>query len=701
VMDYIVGKSLAAEIKDSGPLQPARFAQIFDQIFSALQHAHDNGLVHRDIKPSNIMLTRDTHGDERAVLIDFGLTRSLQRDVKLTATDALLGTPYYMSPEQCTAGKADNRSDLYSLGCTMFEAATGKLPFTGEAFEILVAHVSGAPDAVPRELVPLMEGMLAKNPDERFPSANAARQSLKSLQLERFAQFSTGKHTINTGQGQQHQRTSKDPSKTSNTVKILAAIATVLIATVAGAAYLSTQRQPEAAEDTKPTPPAVQPIASTVDDLEGEEKSKANWVEEQGPETASKLYMGLGQKWLAKHRYDKAYENLKLSINAYKQVPNYNEGVLDGPYFQAIATAAAAKIPYSEWESMSADAIKLYQKQDNKVLEMRTYQERGRALAFAGDYKRASNEFEKACALAPQVKQDKYTDPADVYTTYAQVLHHADLNRPRLLSCTRSAMEKLKERQAKRIQVTSAVQEQAVSLVLIHSKEFDPAFLRDCLAYVIKVADSTNTPDELRTRSYVHGAALSATLGDKTSAKNYSERALALAKELNNPIMLAFVYHSRVGVVDMPKKQRIEEMREACTLVDKVPGALESRSTALSHLGYALEKDHQFGKAYEAEIQAAALAEQYARSQTNNTPAARTYMDHAIGKRLYSAWYAHEMKDAAKEAQQKQIGLKMLSEAKGDVPWALPPNRHADYIESFNGIAKDEPPYGKDQLPGN
>jgi serine/threonine protein kinase len=703
VMDYIVGKSLAAEIKDSGPLQPARFAQVFDQILSALQHAHDNGLVHRDIKPSNIMLTKDTQGGERAVLIDFGLTRSLQRDVKLTATDALLGTPYYMSPEQCTAGKADNRSDLYSLGCTMFEAATGKLPFTGEAFEILVAHVSGAPDAVPRELVPLMEGMLAKNPADRFPNANAARQSLKSLQLERFAQFSTGKHVIKTGPGQQQQTATKDQTRTNNTIKVLGTVATMLIATAAGATYFSAQRQPEGAEVAKEmTQPVPKPVQSTLEDLEREEKSKDNWVDEHGPETAAHLYIRLADKWLSRNRFDKSYENYKLSIDTYKQVPKYNEALLGGAYIQAIVSASAAKIPYPDWESMSTDAIELYQKQHNKVFEMRTHQERGRALAAIANYQRAMSEFEAACALASQVKQDEYYDPSDVYASYADTLHRAQLNHPRMIACTRTAVQKLIERQAQGVRISSDVQERLMALAMKYAELHDDAdFMRAFLSYVIKVAADNQSPGELRTRSFVHASWLSSKLRDKKGAKKYSEEALATAQKLDDPILLAFVYHSRVGVVDMPKKQRIEEMQEACKLVNKYPELTGAQCTALSHLAYALEKDEQFSEAYDTETKAAGLMEQYARSLKRNPPSAKEFMDAAISKRLFATWYAHEMKDAAKEAQQRERGLKLLREAKGNVPWALPPQRHIDYNKLFADVASGEPPYPKEELPGN
>lgn len=183
VMDYLEGQSLDAEIRTNGPLTPQRFAAIFSDVLSALECAHNAGFIHRDIKPSNIVLTTDG-GKERAVVIDFGAIKN-QHGQGLTATNALLGTLVYMSPEQCMSSKElDARSDLYSLSCTMYETATGKPPFEGDAMELMNAHLSAPPLGIPTLLLPLLERGLQKEPEARFASAAEMLECLKGLKLD-------------------------------------------------------------------------------------------------------------------------------------------------------------------------------------------------------------------------------------------------------------------------------------------------------------------------------------------------------------------------------------------------------------------------------------------------------------------------------------------------------------------------------------
>ena len=187
VMDYAPGVSLSEELKQNGPLSPSRFATIFQDVLSALECAHEAGLIHRDIKPSNILITK-TSKNERAVLIDFGLTKQLEGQ-KLTATSSLLGTPQYMSPEQCQGKPLDIRSDLYSLGCTMYEAATGRPLYNGDAMEILLAHVQSEPQGIPTALAPLLNRLLDKDRDRRFTNATEASAVLAGINLAKTVDF--------------------------------------------------------------------------------------------------------------------------------------------------------------------------------------------------------------------------------------------------------------------------------------------------------------------------------------------------------------------------------------------------------------------------------------------------------------------------------------------------------------------------------
>ena len=154
-------------------------------IAAALAMAHAGGVIHRDIKPDNILLTPE--GD--AVVADFGLAQAVAGDRAADRSQRVLGTPHYFSPEQARGLPLDGRSDLYSLGVTLFRAATGRLPFEGEDwFDVATQHVESAPPS-PRTLVPelspdfeaLILRLLAKDPEARFATALQAADALAAL----------------------------------------------------------------------------------------------------------------------------------------------------------------------------------------------------------------------------------------------------------------------------------------------------------------------------------------------------------------------------------------------------------------------------------------------------------------------------------------------------------------------------------------
>lgn len=173
VMKLLRGQSLSDRLLEKGPLPPQETRRVLAETASALGYAHQRGVVHRDIKPDNILL--DESG--RCVVTDFGIARSGSQP-KLTATGTSIGTPRYMSPEQARAREVDGRSDIYSLGIVGYECLTGRTPFDGDDMvAILMAHVSqplprpelSTPEALATYAV--IERMLAKNPDDRFRSA--------------------------------------------------------------------------------------------------------------------------------------------------------------------------------------------------------------------------------------------------------------------------------------------------------------------------------------------------------------------------------------------------------------------------------------------------------------------------------------------------------------------------------------------------
>lgn len=189
VMDYLSGITLADELRQRGPLSMERFITIFSQVSSALAHAHQKSVLHRDIKPSNIMLITQ-NGSETAMLMDFGIAKIMSDTDAgaLTKTGETIGSPMYMSPEQAKGIKADVRSDIYSLGCVMFESLAGTPPFNaGSALEAMMMHTSEPVPAIAevslgREVPPAIESLirrcLAKDPAERIQTMESLGTAL-------------------------------------------------------------------------------------------------------------------------------------------------------------------------------------------------------------------------------------------------------------------------------------------------------------------------------------------------------------------------------------------------------------------------------------------------------------------------------------------------------------------------------------------
>ena len=200
-MEYVDGGSLREHLQrlqTLGKFLPfSQSMQIGIQIAEALDYAHRRGVIHRDVKPGNIILKRLSHPDEpgeqpfRAVLTDFGLVK-LQEGIPMTQSGATVGTPAYMSPEQCEGMELDGRSDLYSLGIVLYELVTNRLPFSFQSLaDAISTHRRGTRPAPPSEYradaPPLIDGLLAKalakSPDDRFSSGFEMATALRSAKL--------------------------------------------------------------------------------------------------------------------------------------------------------------------------------------------------------------------------------------------------------------------------------------------------------------------------------------------------------------------------------------------------------------------------------------------------------------------------------------------------------------------------------------
>ncbi len=196
VMELLEGEDLTHAMK-SGKLTRADLVHIFLQVAEALALAHEKGIVHRDLKPDNVFLVSES-GDPRFVkLLDFGIAKVMQGDASaagLTETGVILGTPYYMSPEQARAEVVDHRSDIYALGVMMYRAFTGRLPFVADStMGVLTRHLTETPELPSRlgNVEPTTERMIMccmeKRREARFQSMAEVAEALRSIPLETAA----------------------------------------------------------------------------------------------------------------------------------------------------------------------------------------------------------------------------------------------------------------------------------------------------------------------------------------------------------------------------------------------------------------------------------------------------------------------------------------------------------------------------------
>ena len=196
VMDLVQGRTLQTLIKERGQLSFPEIEAIFTQLCFGLAYAHQQQVVHRDIKPANIMLVDGmVLGDEGSVkILDFGIAKIVDANrgemEALTQTGEIFGSPYYMSPEQCSGAAIDQRSDIYSLGCVLFEAITGTPPLVGtNALRTMMLHVNEQPPSLkeaalgtsfPPVFEQIVAKMLAKSPADRYSNLGVVAQEIQN-----------------------------------------------------------------------------------------------------------------------------------------------------------------------------------------------------------------------------------------------------------------------------------------------------------------------------------------------------------------------------------------------------------------------------------------------------------------------------------------------------------------------------------------
>jgi serine/threonine protein kinase/Tfp pilus assembly protein PilF len=206
-MEFVEGETLDHFIKRQGPLNVALALDIAGQVAAALGAAQKEQIVHRDIKPANIMLSFDEDSSVRVKVIDFGLARAesiSQSDPAVSAPGTFAGTPIFASPEQCAGSEVDIRSDIYSLGVTLWEMLTGKVPFSGTTAEVMSRHLH-APLPLdqlkhfPKPIVILLQYMLEKDPGQRPQDSAALQTALRAVKKALESQSAVRSQAIQRG----------------------------------------------------------------------------------------------------------------------------------------------------------------------------------------------------------------------------------------------------------------------------------------------------------------------------------------------------------------------------------------------------------------------------------------------------------------------------------------------------------------------
>lgn len=208
VMDLIEGQSLAQILKADKPQLLEQSLEIFKQTLDALSHAHKMGIVHRDVKPSNIMFTADDQGKARVHVVDFGIAKLTRQDQSptLTNTGEMFGSPLYMSPEQCLGNAIDARSDIYSLGCVLYELVEGHPPYQADnLLKVLHMHISEKPAPISnpnlsKDLKIALNSVIAKamaqNPADRYKTIEDLSSDINAVATGNLSRFLNKKQQL-------------------------------------------------------------------------------------------------------------------------------------------------------------------------------------------------------------------------------------------------------------------------------------------------------------------------------------------------------------------------------------------------------------------------------------------------------------------------------------------------------------------------
>ncbi len=404
VMEYIKSDTLKAYIQRKGIVPADEALRLTIQLASALDYAHENGMIHRDIKPANIMF--QDNGFKNVVLTDFGIARILDAS-NLTMSGMTVGTPAYMSPEAGRGAKVDERADIYSLGIVLYEMLSGHVPYDADTpFAVIMKHINDPlpplnqfnvdlPDSVEK----LLLKALAKDPDDRFQTAaefeTALRKALENLaheqatavkaaspaSLENTLVDSSG--TVRAPDAQPTLAQAKSPSR----LPIFAVVGVIIVAIIV-VALLARPGQPEVA--ALPTE-----IAAETPSASGAESSSAltGTAEATAEVTAENTWAEIDALVLAAQAAE-SEENFAAAADAYSQLIELNDE--NEEYYVG---RGWANYNQQNWELAQADFEKATDIDPNNA---DAYIGLGNTLSDTDDHEGAIRAFSRAAALEPR-----------------------------------------------------------------------------------------------------------------------------------------------------------------------------------------------------------------------------------------------------------------------------------------------------------
>jgi len=420
VMDYVPGPSLAAVLQKEGHLQAARALDIFLQICEVVEYAHSKGIIHRDLKPSNVLLVKEDNL-ERIKLVDFGIARVLPHisgeTLKLTTADQVLGSPLYMSPEQCQGDELGRQSDIYSLGCLMYETLTGRVPFLGEnSIKTILKHLNEEPAhlsvhlkgaELPPGLSQVVLKCLAKTPPERYQAAALLAKDLEAIKEGRLPAAAKPRKS---------QPGTKRVSSLVRAILPTAIAAAIVFGTIFGALVISNQ-------EIKSKIPSYA--------LESEEKlllrdlaleQSANKVDYK---RLADLTYKIALYYYRAGQYAKAENYCKLAI-AYLETKEGAQSAGLGPYLSKLASILDRQGQYEEAIATSKRALALEEKSlgPNHFKLAETLNTLAVACDMHGDSKDAETYYRRAIELMTHKYADRNIRLSTFLTNYGE-FHYA------------------------------------------------------------------------------------------------------------------------------------------------------------------------------------------------------------------------------------------------------------------------------------